>query len=68
MLRNQFTRALFSSVAVAGIAGAGLFGALYIADYNGMHWIMAVVVCLPAMGAGLYFVPHVRQELRYLTA
>jgi O-antigen/teichoic acid export membrane protein len=68
ILRRQFTRALFSSVAVAAIAGVGLFDALYIADYHGMHWIMAVVVCLPAIGAGLYFVPHVRQELRYLTA
>jgi len=68
ILRTQFTRALFRSVAVAGAAGIGLFEALYIADYHGMPWIMAVVICLPAMGAGLYFVPHVRQELRYLTA
>ena len=68
VLRKQFTFAIFSSVLVAVAAGIGLFGALYLADYHGMPWPIAVAICLPAIGAGLYFVPHVRQELRCLAA
>jgi O-antigen/teichoic acid export membrane protein len=68
MLRRQFTRALFNSLAVAGVAGAGLFGALNLADYNGLPWLIAVAICLPAIGAVLYLVPHVRHELRCLSA
>ena len=49
-------------------AGVGLFAALYIAEHTGMPWLIAVAICLPAIGYGLYLVPHVRQELRYLTA
>jgi O-antigen/teichoic acid export membrane protein len=68
MLRSQFSRGLFNSVAVAVAAGVGLFGALYIADHNGLPWLMAIAICLPAIGAGLCLVPHVRHELRCLTA
>lgn len=68
MLRQQFTRALFNSMGVAMAAGVGLFAALYIAEHTGMPWLIAVAICLPAIGYGLYLVPHVRQELRYLTA
>jgi O-antigen/teichoic acid export membrane protein len=67
-LRKQFTLAIFGSVLVAVAAGIGLFGALYLAAYQGMPWLIAVAVCLPAIGVGLYFVPHVRQELRCLAA
>jgi PST family polysaccharide transporter len=68
VLRRQFTLAIFNSVLVAVAAGIGLFGALSIADHNGMPWPVAIAVCLPAIGVGLYLVPHVRQELRCLAA
>jgi hypothetical protein len=67
-LRKQFTRGLFNSMGVAMAAGVGLFAALYIAEHAGMPWLIAVAICLPAIGYGLYLVPHVRQELRCLTA
>jgi O-antigen/teichoic acid export membrane protein len=68
VLRRQFTAAIFNSVLVAVAAGIGLFGALYVADLNGMPWPLAIAICLPAIGAGLCLVPHVRQELRCLAA
>ena len=68
MLRKQFTRGLFNSLGVAAAAGVGLFAALDLAEYSGLPWLIAVAICLPAIGSGLYLVPHVRQELRYLTA
>ncbi|HEY6928014.1 MAG TPA: oligosaccharide flippase family protein [Steroidobacteraceae bacterium] len=68
MLRGQFTRGLFASVGVAVTAGVGLFAALYIAERSGLPWLIATAICLPAIGYGLYLVPHVRQELRYLSA
>lgn len=68
LLRQHFTRGLFNSMGVAIAAGAGLFAALYIAERTGMPWLIATAICLPAIGYGLYLVPHVRQELRYLTA
>jgi len=68
LLRKQFTRGLFNSLGVAAAAGVGLFAALYVAEQSGMPWLIAVAICLPAIGSALYFVPHVRQELRYLTA
>lgn len=68
MLRGQFTRSLFASVGVAVAAGVGLFAALYVAELSGLPWLIATAICLPAIGYGLYLVPHVRQELRYLTA
>jgi len=68
LLRNQFTRGLFNSLGVAVAAAVGLFAALYVAEHSGLPWLIAVAICLPAIGSVLYFVPHVRQELRYLTA
>ena len=68
ILRKHFTRGLFNSLGVAAAAGVGLFAALYAAEHSGMPWLIAVAICLPAFGYGLYLVPHVRQELRYLTA
>ena len=68
VLRKQFTNAIFNSVWVAVVAGIGLCGALSMADYGGLHWLIAVALCLPAIGAALYFVPHVRQEMRCLAA
>lgn len=68
MLRSYFTRSLFNSVGVAVAAGVGLFAALYVAERSGLPWLIATSICLPAIGYGLYLVPHVRQELRYLTA
>ena len=68
VLRKQFTAAIFGSVVVAALAGLALFEALYIADVNGMPWPLAIAICLPLIGAGLYLVPHVRQELRCLAA
>jgi O-antigen/teichoic acid export membrane protein len=68
VLRRQFTPAIFNSVLVAVAAGIGLFGALNFADHNGMPWPIAIAICLPVIGAGLYLVPHVRQELRCLAA
>lgn len=68
MLRKQFTIAIFNSIVVAAAAGIGLFEALYIADVNGMPWPIAIAICFPVISAGLYLVPHVRQELRCLAA
>jgi len=68
MLRQQFTRAIFHSAGWAAIAGLGLFAALSFAEYHDLNWIIAVMVCLPAMGTVLWAVPHVRQEMRYLAA
>jgi O-antigen/teichoic acid export membrane protein len=68
VLRRQFTPAILNSVLVAVAAGIGLFGALSIADHNGLPWPVAIAICLPVIGAGLCMVPHVRQELRCLAA
>ena len=68
MLRKQFSRGLLNSLGLAAVAGVGLFAALYIAEHSGMPWLIAVAICVPAIGYGLYLVPHVRQELRSLTA
>jgi hypothetical protein len=53
---------------VAVAAGIALLGALSFADYNGLNWMIAIAVCLPTIGAVLFLVPHVRQELRCLAA
>jgi len=68
VLRKQFTSAIFNSLLVAVAAGIALFGALSFADYNGLNWMIAIAVCLPTIGAVLFLVPHVRQELRCLAA
>jgi O-antigen/teichoic acid export membrane protein len=68
MLRKQFTRAIFNSVLVAVGAGTALFVALSLADYSGLHWMMAIALCLPIIGGILLMVPHVRRDLRYLSA
>lgn len=68
VLRKQFTSAIFNSLLVAVAAGIALLGALSFADYNGLNWMIAIAVCLPTIGAVLFLVPHVRQELRCLAA
>ncbi|MDB6045774.1 MAG: polysaccharide biosynthesis protein [Gammaproteobacteria bacterium] len=68
MLRKQFTRAIFNSVLVAVAGGMALFVALSLADYTGLHWMMAITLCLPVIGGALLLVPHVRRDLSYLAA
>jgi O-antigen/teichoic acid export membrane protein len=68
VLRKQVTSAIFNSLLVAVAAGIALLGALSFADYNGLNWMIAIAVCLPTIGAVLFLVPHVRQELRCLAA
>lgn len=68
MLRKQFTGTIFNSVLLAAGAGTALFVALSLADYNGMHWLLAIAICVPAVGVPLLWVPHVRQHLRHLAA
>jgi stage V sporulation protein B len=67
MLRKQFTRAIFNSVLVAVGGGTALFVALSCADLTGLHWLVAIAICVPAIGASLLLIPHVRRDLRYLT-
>jgi O-antigen/teichoic acid export membrane protein len=68
MLRKQFTRAIFNSVLVAVGGGTALFVALSCAAFTGLHWIVAIAICVPAIGAALLLVPHVRRDLRFLAA
>ncbi|MDB6087426.1 MAG: polysaccharide biosynthesis protein [Gammaproteobacteria bacterium] len=68
MLRQQFTRAIFNSVLVAVGGGTALFVTLSFADSIGLHWMMAIAICVPAIGGVLLLVPHVRRDLGYLAA
>jgi O-antigen/teichoic acid export membrane protein len=68
MLRKQFTRAIFNSVLIAVAGGTALFVALTFANYTGLHWMMAITLCLPVISGALLLVPHVRRDLRYLAA
>ncbi len=58
----------FHSVLVAVGAGTALFVALSLAEYSGLHWMMAIALCVPIVGGVLLMVPHVRRDLRYLAA